>query len=171
MKNDNVINILQNLFLKFSRYRTPVIGEIINLIDPNSKGRIQCLIPSLGWTTPDKAAWAFQVDKKGLITPNIGDFVIINFLNADPAYPIIFGKANNIKDQLPKSYDGKATTNILYEGDGTKISIDELLKSIIIEGTFITLKTPDSAPWKPNILPVDPSTGISHTTISNLKGV
>lgn len=173
---NDLTTMLKKIIIDSTRFHVPRLGKIVNINDSQKKGRVLVQIPSLGWDTNDKAAWCYPKDKKSFITPKVNDFVIIEFLDGNIDYPLYSGMANQMKDMIPKSYDGNPTTQIIHEStDGQSyIKSDELLKELTICFTQIILKTGDAAIWQPNILAIDPLTGVPHggpnAGIVKLKG-
>jgi len=114
---NEVYSMLEKIILDVTRFYVARIGEVVNTDDELKSGRILVHIPSLGWTTDAEGAWCFPKDKKSLITPKVGDFVLIEFVDGNKDYPIYSGLALQMKDMLPAAYDGKNTTQILFENN------------------------------------------------------
>jgi len=144
-KFDTTIGMIEKLILDNTRFFVPRLGQVTQVNDELQKGRILVNIPSLGWDTDDKGAWCYPKDKQSLITPNVGDWVIVEFIDGDRDYPIYSGIANQMKDMLPLIYDGKHTSQVIFEDkeQSTYVLYDEEAKEFIIEdshGNKITLK-------------------------------
>lgn len=176
---DELSKMIQKLIKETIKFNVPRIGKVTQVIDPMNKGRVKIQIPSLGWTTDETAAWAFPNQVNGLVIPRVGDFVIVNFVDGNMDLPIYSGVAMNMKDMLPANYDPAGNSQIIYESKDGKdyVKVDELLREIIINfsvGLGIKLATGDSSPWAPNVLTVDPVTGIPHGGVAagiiKLKG-
>lgn len=134
------------------RYFVPRIGEVLDVNDTLKKGRVLVAVPSLGWNTKDQGAWCFPKEKKSIKTPAVGDFVLIEWIDADRDLPIYSAIASNIADMLPKNYDGNATTDVLYENnDGTTyVKYDSLTKEFIFED-----ENGNKMAFKPAIIELD----------------
>jgi len=72
-------------------------------------------------------------DKNSLLIPKVGDYVEVYFMAGDRDRPVYLGKVNELAkeiqgDQLPESFDGQPTTQIIYESPQKKEGIkhDEL---------------------------------------------
>ena len=91
-------------------------------------GMIQVAIYDLGLDTADIGIWCFPRDKNSLITPAIGDWVEVYFINGDRNRPVYMGTAHEISGQIPENYDGQATTQVIFESNGNSahITMDEL---------------------------------------------
>jgi hypothetical protein len=155
-------------------------GEVLSTADSSRRGRIQVSVPSLGRDTQDKAIFAYPAETHKLVVPKKGDLVVIAFMFGRPAQAVYFGQAHWLTGATPKSYDGPDTA-VLYEDPdgglsmvfkrtggtfeietkaGDKISMTAT--GITIKGATVTLQTGDAAIWLPNVLPVDPLTGVPH---------
>lgn len=185
---DKLIDMINKIVKDATKFNVPRMGIISQTTDSLGKGRILVLIPSLGWDTDEKGAWCYAKDKKAIITPQIGDYVIVEFIDGDRDLPVYSGIATQMKDMLPINYDGSEKTQILFESDDSEvlIKVDETTKElyqkaseilleaasslsakgggleISISATGISLITGDAATWKPNVLAVDPFTGLPH---------
>lgn len=222
-------------------------GEVLNVDDEETRGRIQVSVPNLGRVTQDKAIYAYPIDVHALRVPRVGDRVMLMFVAGRPSQAIYLGQARWLDESPPSTYEGPDTV-VLYEdpdgglsvvfdvasgmlnikdGHGTSIVIDSAgvtmetsvidisvsgdisissggdvtvdvdgdvlldaggdadmiatgtatLKgaNAVVEGSlFVTLKSGDAAIWMPNVLPVDPLTGMPHggptAGIIKLKG-
>jgi len=118
---DSMIGLIFSAVQPLLKYMVPREGQVKDINDPEKKGRILIQIPSLGWDTNNKGAWCKPIDKNSLSTIKVNDWAIIQFVDGDPNFPIYIGKSNRIKDQLPKNYDGKSTTHVLFESPNDKI--------------------------------------------------
>jgi hypothetical protein len=112
---DELTTMIGNIVLKVTRYNVPRLGIISSTDDKTGQGRVLAHVPSLGWDTDDKGAWCFPKDKKGLTTLKRGDYVIVEFLDGNRDLPMYSGKAFNMKNMLPKNYDGNPLTQVLFE--------------------------------------------------------
>lgn len=176
---DDLMKMIQKIILDTTKFNVPRIGKVSQVVDPINKGRVLVQIPSLGWTTDEQGAWSFPKQVNGLVIPRVGDFVIIEFIDGNMDLPVYSGVAMNMKDMLPKNYDPTGQSQLIYESQDGKdfVKVDELLREIIINfstGLGIRLATGDSSGWQPNILAVDPVTGVPHGGITagiiKLKG-
>lgn len=118
---DTMTGIFEKIVTPFFKYAVPRLGKVVDRDD--KEGRVLVQIPSLGWDTNDKGAWCFPTDKKSLMVPEIGDFVLVEWVDQNPDIPIYRGISGNMKDQIPENYDGDPKTNILFEG-----SSDDIIK-------------------------------------------
>ena len=165
---DDFTNMIQMIIRDETKYFVPRLGIVSQIIDPISKGRILVKIPSLGWDADDKAAWCFPKHIKGIVTPNVGDYVLIEFVDGNMTMPVYSGIAHYMKDMIPKNYTSEQTQVIAESRDGvTAIKITEILNELI-------LKTGDASGWAPNVLTIDPFSGALHggipAGIVKLKG-
>lgn len=142
---DELTGMIRKMVLDIVRYNVPRLGQVSKIDDETSSGRILVLIPVLGWDTDNLGAWCFPKDKKSLITPKVGDYVYVEFIDGDRNQPVYSGIANGMKDMLPKNYDGKPTTQIIFEDNSGKayVKYDEKEKEFLISdssGNKVSLK-------------------------------
>ncbi len=135
---DNIIDIIQQITREQFKYMVPRLGQVVDLLDPSSKGRVKVTIPSLGWDTADKGAWCWSRDKNSLITPTLQDWVMVQWMNGKSDFPIYSGIATEMSDMLPDAYDGVNSTYVLFEepsNEKIKIAYDALLDILEIGKT------------------------------------
>ena len=120
---DNISDIIGAIVAPLLKYAVPRLGEIKDLNDPAKKGRVLVTIDSLGWDTNEKGAWCYPKDKKSVVTPKVGDFVIVEWMDGMPDIPMYSGVANNMKDMLPAAYDGSPDNQVLFEGRDGKVKV------------------------------------------------
>ena len=121
-KADDFITIISKIILEITRFNVPRMGQVSKIDDPDDKGRILVHIPSLGWITDDIGAWCFPVDKKSLITPAVGDWVIVQWIDGNMDLPVYTGISSRMKDMLPDSYTDE-NNQILFENRKRDFSV------------------------------------------------
>ena len=145
MKNNDLSLDIKKLIQKELTYHKTYIGKVLDLNDPQKKGRICVGILDLACFTADIGFWCWSRDKKSLITPKLNDWVCVGFVAGNRDIPYYFGIANEMADMLPKDYDGKNTTQIIYEADDQwVIKYDESTKKFVMGNNF-TVKIDDNA--------------------------
>ena len=120
---DNLSDIVATMVAPLLKYAVPRLGKIVDLVDPVKKGRVLVTIDSLGWDTNEKGAWCYPKDKKSIVTPEVGDFVTVEWMDGRPEIPMYSGVANNMKDMLPQAYDGSPDNQVLFEGRDAKVKV------------------------------------------------
>lgn len=120
---DELTAMIKKLILDTTRYNVPRLGKISKVNDELKKGRVLVLIPSLGWDTDEKGAWCYPKDKNKLVTPDIGKYVLVEFIDGDRDLPVYSGVATQMKNMLPAAYDGKNTTQVLFENKAQDFAI------------------------------------------------
>ncbi len=104
--------------------------------DPENMYRIQLEIPSVSETpntTWARMAHYYASNKSGLFfLPEIGDEVVLGFLDNDPRYPIILGSLYNGKNAAPYTAKAKNNTKAFVTRSNMKIEFDEDKKSICL---------------------------------------
>lgn len=117
---DSLMGMFDKIVLPFFKYAVPRLGKVVDRVE-DKEGRVLVLVPSLGWDTKDKGAWCFPSDKKSLVVPEIGTYVLVEWVDMNPDIPIYRGISGNMKDQIPEGYDGDPKTNILFQGSKNDI--------------------------------------------------
>jgi hypothetical protein len=132
---DDLKNMIAMIVRKEIMYAVPRLGQVLKVQDDDQKGKILVSIPSLSWTTQDTGQWCYPKDKKNIITPKIDDWVIVEWIDGNVDSNAVYSAiAYWMKDMLPKIYDGKPTTQVLFEDNKQELSIiyDEEVKELKI---------------------------------------
>jgi len=142
---DSLTGIFNSVIHRAMRYAVPREGRVVDIEDPAGKGRVKAVIPSLNWDTNDKAVWCYPKDKNSLTTVEVGAWIIIEFVNMDPSFPIYLGESARIAEQLPKNYRGPGdhvifedpenTIRIKYNGDTLEIGNSNFLDAARVDDT------------------------------------
>ncbi len=122
----------------------PIKGLHIGIVtqldeDPIKANRVQVEIPTLGEQA--KHVWArlsqfhASQDFGAFFIPEIGDEVILGFLNNDPGHPVILGSLYSGKRQPPNPLEKDNNIKKILTREGIELSIDE-------ENKIILSKTP-----------------------------
>ncbi|MBL0201647.1 MAG: type VI secretion system tip protein VgrG [Chitinophagaceae bacterium] len=102
--------------------------------DPENMHRIQLEIPSVSGTpntTWARMAHYYASNKSGsFFLPEVGDEVVLGFLDNDPRYPIILGSLYNGKNTAPYTAEAKNNSKAFVTRSNMKIEFDEEKKSI-----------------------------------------
>jgi Rhs element Vgr protein len=107
--------------------------------DPGKEYRIQVEIPLLN--SDKNMVWArmsnFWSSKSfgAFFIPNIGDEVVLGFLNNDPTYPVILGSMYSSANTAPLEIDAKNPIQLLKTKAGIKFEMDD-------ENKVVTVTTP-----------------------------
>ncbi|MEJ2045208.1 MAG: type VI secretion system tip protein VgrG [Reinekea sp.] len=107
--------------------------------DPNGEYRIQVTVPLL--SAEKQGIWArmahyYASNSFGaFFIPEIGDEVVLGYLNNDPGYPIILGSLYSSKNKAPLDLTADNYTKLLQTKSSLKVSFDD-------EKKIITLETP-----------------------------
>lgn len=107
--------------------------------DPAKEFRIQVEIPLLN--TDKNLVWArlsnFWSSKSfgAFFIPNIGDEVVLGFLNNDPTYPVILGSLYSSANAAPLQIDAKNPIQLMQTKSGIKLEMDD-------ENKVVTVITP-----------------------------
>jgi uncharacterized protein involved in type VI secretion and phage assembly len=109
------------------------LAEVISVQDPEGLSRVQIrLLYYDGNDTQDGPVWArvavpfAGADRGAFFIPDVGDEVLVTFLNGDPRFPIVLGGLWNGAQQPPESLPGDAVDRWTITGkNGTRIAIVE----------------------------------------------
>lgn len=109
------------------RYSAPRLGQVIRLDDPLRKGRIMASVPFLGADTEDKGVWVYPAQNSALVTPAVGDWIIIMWLDnrgngGGDIRPFYVGRALWMADQIPVNYVDE-NSQILFEAKNNSMHI------------------------------------------------
>ncbi|MCB1313201.1 MAG: type VI secretion system tip protein VgrG [Sedimentitalea sp.] len=105
--------------------------------DPDSRARIQVELPMIG-ETPAKV-WAryaqpYATKSAGIqFMPEIGDEVLVAFLNADPNGPVVIGSVHNGTNAQANAPDETNTLKTILTNAKLKIQFDDDKKIITVE--------------------------------------
>ena len=97
-------------------------GEVLNVDDEETRGRIQVSVPNLGRVTQDKAIYAYPIDVHALRVPRVGDRVMLMFVAGRPSQAIYLGQARWLDESPPSTYEGPDTV-VLYEDPDGGLSV------------------------------------------------
>ena len=109
--------------------------------DPDGQTRIQVNLGLLALDSESGDVWArwiqpYATDKGGcFFMPEIGDEVVLGFLNDDPRYPVVLGSLYSSKHSPPSQPEEKNSKKVLTTRSQLTIEFDD-------ENKVITLKTP-----------------------------
>lgn len=131
------IDIIKRIILEETLFLRHYIGQVINIVDPEFKGKIQVKIPDLmtDFSSGDNSGfWCVPRDKNAITNPKLKDWVEVYFVNGNLNFPVYMGIANEMRDMLPTNFDGNATTHILFESPENKIHLkyDEIVNILEI---------------------------------------
>lgn len=121
-KSDEFVTIIAKIIREATKFNVPRLGRISRIDDPESRARILVHIPSLGWDTDDIGAWCFSVDKKSLITPAVGDWVIVQWIDGNIDLPVYTGIDSKMKDMLPAAYTDEKN-QVIFENRARDFSM------------------------------------------------
>jgi uncharacterized protein involved in type VI secretion and phage assembly len=122
------------------------LAEVVSVRDPDALGRVQVRL--LGWDGPedqDAPVWArvavpFAGNGRGaLLIPDVGDEVLVTFVNADPRMPVVVGGLWSGSASPPEQFAGDRVDRWTFTGkQGTRIAMVEEAS-----GATIAFETPN----------------------------
>lgn len=109
--------------------------------DPDGNFRVQVTLPSFTGDGQDTGLWArlafpYASKEAGFFFfPEIGDEVIVTFINNDPRFPVITGAVYSKKNTPKETPDEKNQFKSIYSKSGINIRFDD-------EDKILTIQTP-----------------------------
>jgi Rhs element Vgr protein len=116
--------------------------------DPDGNYRVLVTLPTFSGTGQETGIWArlafpyASADAGFFFFPEIGDEVILSFLNNDPRFAVITGALYNAKNKPKETADAQNQFKSIYSRSGIKIRFDDVDKILLIEtpgGNSVTL--------------------------------
>ena len=120
--------------------------------DPGGQNRIKVALPMVN--SGNEGIWVrlttgYATSKAGMFfMPEVGDEVVLGFLNDDPVSAIILGSLYSSKHEAPYTPDEKNTNKAIVSKNQLKISFDDVQKNLRIEtpgGQVFTLSDEDKS--------------------------
>ena len=136
------------------------LAEVINLDDPENLSRVQLRVMNFdGVDSHDGPIWARVAcafagnDRGAFLLPDVGDEVIVVFVNGDPRFPVVIGGLWNGSSTPPETISGgRNRKKVIRSKNGVKLTMDDQdgQEQFIAEtpgGQKITLKDGPGAVW------------------------
>ncbi len=107
--------------------------------DPDNNYRVLVILPAFTGTGQDDGIWAriaspYASDGAGFyFFPEIGDEVLLNFINNDPRFPVITGSLYSKKNKPKEIPDEENQFKSIYSKSGINIRLDDKDKILVIE--------------------------------------
>lgn len=124
-------------------------GVVTSNEDPKKEAQIQVNIPVLSTTLWARHASFYATTGKGVwFQPEVGDEVIVGFLNDDPRFPIILGSLYSAKNAPPYVADEKNSIKAIITKNDLKIELNDEEKILTIQtpaGNKFTLSDKDKS--------------------------
>lgn len=125
------MEIIRNLIIRETRYLRHYTGIVQNVDDPLSSGRVQVMIPALGWSSVSSARWCWPRDRDSMVPAHVDDTVEVYFMDGRPDRPVYLGQAHEVAGNKVDSYLSPDEP-VLYQNPetGDKIVYSEAGKSL-----------------------------------------
>jgi uncharacterized protein involved in type VI secretion and phage assembly len=109
------------------------LAEVVDLDDPERLARVRVRLLSVdGVDGQDGPIWArvavpFAGNNRGaFFIPDLGDEVLIHFVNGDPRFPIVVGGLWNGSDTAPESIaGGRNVRKVLRSKNGVQLTLED----------------------------------------------
>ena len=109
------------------------LAEVISLDDPDNRTRVQVRLYNFdGVDGHDGPIWArvatpFAGDNRGtFFLPDVGDEVLVTFVNGDPRHPIVVGGLWNGNSTPPETIsNGRNQLKVIRSKNGVKVTLDD----------------------------------------------
>ncbi len=109
------------------------LAEVVSVEDPDRLSRVQIRLLSFDQVSEqDAEIWArvalpFAGDNRGaFMIPDVGDEVLITFVNGDTRFPVVIGSLWNGNTEIPDQIGGSRVDRWSIKGkEGTRIAIEE----------------------------------------------
>ena len=109
------------------------LAEVVDLDDPENLSRVQVRLLNFdGVDDHDGPLWArvalpFAGDNRGtFFIPDVGDEVLVTFVNGDPRFPIVVGGLWNGSASPPDSISGgRNVRKVIRSKNGVKITLED----------------------------------------------
>lgn len=129
------------------------LAEVVSLADPDNRNRVQVrLYNADGIAAHDGPVWARVAalgagrDRGAFILPDVGDEVLVVFVQGDARWPVIVGGLWNGDDAPPETISGgENRRKVLRSKNGVTVTLDDLegQESFLVEtpgGQSLTLQ-------------------------------
>jgi uncharacterized protein involved in type VI secretion and phage assembly len=115
------------------RLRGSYLAEVVSVDDPDRRNRVQVRLYAFdGVDAQDAALWArvavpfAGADRGAFFLPDVGDEVLVTFVQGDPRLPVVIGGLWNGRDSAPETLGGDRVDRWTIVGKaGTRIAIVE----------------------------------------------
>jgi uncharacterized protein involved in type VI secretion and phage assembly len=109
------------------------LAEVIDLDDPDSLTRVKVRLLNFdGVDGHDGPVWARVAcpfagsDRGAFLIPDVGDEVLVVFVNGDPRYPIVVGGLWNGSNAAPESISGgQNLKKVICSKNGVKLTLED----------------------------------------------
>lgn len=113
--------------------RGPFLGEVVSVADPDGRSRVQVRLFAFdGVADHDAPLWARVAvpfagrDRGAFMIPDVGDEVLVTFVQGDPRLPVVIGGLWNGHDAPPDAIGGDRVDRWAIVGKaGTRMAIVE----------------------------------------------
>ena len=146
------------------------LAQVVDLDDPERRSRVKVKLAALnGSPQQDTELWArvctlFAGSERGAFwMPDVGDEVLVVFVQGDPRLPIVLGGLWNNTSVPPETLDSQNNLKVVRSRNGNRIVLDDTSgqEKVVIEtpgGNRISLKDGSE-----NLITIEDSAGNSTT--------
>ncbi len=120
MEQKDLLEIIKKIIKNELRFYGHYLGQVVDTKDPEGIGRVLATVPQLSWDTADVAPWCSPRQQSGLVTPVVGQWIEVYFMDGDIDKPRYHGNATEMENSLPTEHKGKASNQVIFEDGKTK---------------------------------------------------
>ncbi|HEU4386674.1 MAG TPA: phage baseplate assembly protein V [Blastocatellia bacterium] len=127
------MSVVEILEIPSGVYNASYLAEVVSVSDPQGLSRVQIRLLNFdGVADQDGPIWArvavpfAGADRGAFMLPDVGDEVVISFINGDPRLPVVVGGLWNGNAKAPETLGGDRVDRWTIVGKaGTRIAIIE----------------------------------------------
>ncbi|MGD8559700.1 MAG: phage baseplate assembly protein V [Gammaproteobacteria bacterium] len=111
------------------------LAEVTDVADPDGLNRVKVkMLAYDGFDSQESEHWArvatpfAGADRGAFFIPDVGDEVLVSFINGDPRFPVVIGSLWNGNDEAPETLGGSGDSVdrwTIVGKQGTRIAIEE----------------------------------------------
>ena len=114
------------------RFSGSYLAQVVSVKDPENQARVQIRLLNMdGVVDQDGPLWARVAvpvagkNRGAFLIPDVGDEVLVNFINGDPRFPVVVGGLWNGSAAPPEQIGSRVDRWTLVGKAGTRIAITE----------------------------------------------
>jgi len=129
-----IVEQIKKIVLQETKYLRHYYGQVVDVDDDETQGRVKVKVPMLGWIEADSQPWCRSRDRNRMNTPEVDEWVEVYFMDGNRNIPVYVGGINEFKEQIVESYDDPKV-KVLYDDKKHFVTKNDT-ENGEIEGTF-----------------------------------